>query len=487
MPTQNTAQVAFHIGPTPPSDVSGKTAWLSTALANARCPDHPGQSYVVYDSGTSVQEPGAWYYNGRWYLLVNSSNLRLLWATDPRGPWTNMGVVLGIASTADTAGVVHPSVFVDGDNLYVYYVNTAGSTFARVASSTLARMESVALGTTPLVSAFTAAVTILTKAGNVLPNLALFGNFSVAKIGGEYILYYEATLGSGGDSWITSTAACATPTGTFVTRAGPLSSMNPLLTFGTSRDFPAPPAAAIVSGTLAGFNAAYSVGPIFSENGRLVQIYHAGPIGPGEGFSNTELYRASSPDNDGLTWTVDNWGYPLWTRRDNRYEGDQTADPFPAQGPNGIWWLFYAAASNPDGRFVIKAMPLSPTMMMHDGSGWVEVDQTGGAGNAARGLMQRARYPTTGYPIYPFDDVPIDPGATANFAVTLPTAFYGNEVQLSNVATTGTYASSQTVNTGTIAVSARAGDTIYGANAAITPGQTVRYVCRKSKVWCRIG
>lgn len=491
--------LGLHVSARPPSDAGANTMWLSQALADARYPDHPGQTFVLYDGGAAApaQEPNGWYYNGRDYVTCNSGGGQTLLVTpngDYEGDWTKVGVILGVSGTQDTAGCTHPSLRIDrngpplpagkgdlGGTLYLYYINGANGTTVKCATTTMAMIEQVYLGTLPIANAYISVTSVLTKSATVLPNLSQFGNFGgIQRPDGTSNLWYEATLGSGTDSWVSSLAVGPTPNGAFATRGGPMGTLQPLMTFGFSRNFPT-----LTGGTtnVTGFQSSYSIGQPYEENGQYVNIYHSGGFGSGDGSPFTEIYRAFSPVGDGQNWKVDNGGYPIYSRRDNRYEGDQVADPAQYQRPYGTWLALWTAASNPDARFVIKAAPLSPTLKIWNANHWVNVDQLGGAGNARRGLMQRGRMAASGFQIYNYDDCPIDPGATANFPVALPTAFAGNECLLHNVATTGTYGTSTTINTGTVLPTLRVGDAFFGTHRPMLPGEVRYYFCRKPKVW----
>lgn len=451
----NGLQIAF--GPTPPSASGPSVVWLDSSLAGSRFPAHPGRTRVVVDAGAAapVQEPNAWYYNGVVYLLVNQAGAsRLYTAPNPAGPYTDRGTVLGGGVGGEPASVVHPSLYVEDGNLYLYYITATSGLTVRCASATMAGFAA-----NPL-TAFGGVVNVFSKAGGVVPGLSQFGNFSMAKLNGIYNLFIE-WQGTGSDSWQTGLATANTPTGTFVTRSGVLGSLNPAFSFGATplTDTPANHS----SLQLLQARSTGSMGPVFLENGVYTTIYHAGPVGAADGGPQTDLYRAQSVDL--LNWSVDLGGWPVHPRQDTRFEIDQLADPYPLN-VNGVWWCFYTAACNPPNRFVMKACPLSPTMKISDGSNWIEIDQNPPP-MQQRGLIRRARTNDASAPILPFELVPVDPANTAAFAQSLPRGGVGMRVAVANIST----------GTGTIQVSASGTDAILGANPVIDPGRKVEFEC----------
>lgn len=451
----NGLQIAF--GPIPPAASGPSVVWLDSSLAGSRFPAHPGRTRVIVDAGTStpVQEPNAWYYNGVIYLLVNQAGAsRLYTATNPAGPYTNRGTVLGGGVGGEAASVVHPSLYVEGENLYLYYITSTSGLTVRCASATMA-----AFAANPA-TAWSGVVNVFSKAGGVVPGLTQFGNFSMAKANGVYNLFIE-WQGTGSDSWQTGLASASAPTGTFVTRAGVLGSLDPLFTFGTTPTIDTP--ANHSSLQMLHARSGGSIGPLIYENGLWTTVYHSGPVGATDGGPQSDIYRATSPDL--INWEVDLQGWAAHPRQDTRFEIDQLADPFPLN-INGVWWCFYTAACNPPNRFVVKACPLSPTMRISDGSNWVAIDQDP-APMQQRGLIRRARNNDTSAPIMPFELVPVDPANTAAFAQSLPRGGVGMRVAVANIST----------GTGTIQVSASGTDAILGANPAIDPGRKVEFEC----------
>lgn len=454
--TVTTSLPGLYVQPEMPAEFGPKTLWVDTSLSGSRFPAHPGRTYVVSDGGAGVptQEPNVYVYNGVIYLLVNrSGNLWLLTATNPRGPWSAPVQVMGGGIGGEASGVIHPSLFVEDNKIWVYYIVTTVATAVKVATATMA-----AVAATPT-TAFGGQATVFQKAGGVVPGLSQFGNFAAIKIGSTYRLYIEAQ-GTNTDSWQTFAAECATPNGTFVGRCGILASLDPAATFGVSRDQPWPANSSSLQ--FLGYRSTWSAAPIFYEAGQYVTLYHAGPYGSNDGGPQSDLYRATSPD--GLNWSIDLWSYPFASRQDHRFELDQLADPYPVN-IGGIWWLFYTAANNPNNRFVVKACPLSPTMTMSDGYGTIELDQTPPP-VVQRGLIRRARVNDNTTALQPFDDFVFDPGAGTS-ALVLPSLGVGGRIAVQNISAT---------STGCLSLTAPAGNTLLGSSPFYIPaGQRVEF------------
>ena len=468
---------SIYVGSTPPTDPVANPIWISTALADARFPGHPGETYVAYQppvSQPSVQEPNVWVYRGIWYMLANNAGAQYLYtAPNPRGPWTQIQNVLGAGVGGEASDAVHAGLYTENEVVYLFYTS---NNVGRRSQCFLAVASMAALANAPG-TAFKYAGIVLQSAGGVLPGLTAFGNFACIKNDNEYWLYFEATYGSASDSFVTGLAVGSALQGTFIVRNGLLYSMAPMQYFGMTDQIPFPPVPAS-STELEGYRSFYAAGPVFYENNQFVQLFHSGQIAIGDGGPNSDLYRGTSVD--GMQWRVDLWGYPIYAKTDIRFELDQAADIFPVQSPNGAWWAFWAAAWNPAGRFCIKCCPLSPTMKMWDGYNWIQVDQTPPP-TLSRQLMRRPRYATTGQPVFPFDDLPVDPGATAGFSVVLPPGAVSMQIAISNIST----------GVGTVAVTPSGTDVILGTNAAINPGECAVFKCmaQLSGVarWVRLG
>jgi hypothetical protein len=376
-------------------------------------------------------------------------------------------------------GCIHPSLGVDGGDLYIFYVATMAATVVKSAKATMAAVEA-GVNAGNLTSVFGNVTTVLSKAGGVLPGLTQLGNFSSWKhTDGTWRLIVEGTF-TNADSWQSCIAECATPQGTYTVRGGVMQSLQPALAFGASADIPVPPTRSAQTFQMDPYRSTASCGPVVYENGQLTMLYHAGPFGANDGGPQTDLYRATSSDG-GLTWSVDLWGYPICARKDHRYGGDQLADVFPLN-VNGVWWAFYTGAKNPENKFVMLAEPLSPTARIYDGYGWVDIDQHGPA-LFQRSMIRRGRTTTPSDEPLPFDIIPVDPANTANFAWVLPRGYVGARIGVANIST----------GTGTILPSAGAGDTTLttAGAAVINPGMVAYFECHFSggtgAVWSRHG
>lgn len=413
----------------------------------------------TFDTGVAQQEPNVWTYGG--YVWMLTSGQQLWRATDPRGPWTGLGYVLGNGQGGESVFAAHAGLYIEGTTLYLTY-------------------HPMGTGNLALATADMSAPTVWTKYGTLLPNAAGLpsgvsvdsqGNSTMIKYQGRYLLFYEAIYGT--NSWQTAMFSASSPFGPWKMEAAPLRTLNAWMALRTNPGTETITAPANVDPE--GYMSTCSVGPIIEENGQLTMLYHSQGISVG-GTTASEIYRAASTDG-GFTWTVDNGGWPLYRRSHPMYEIDQVADPSVCNF-GGVWWAFWTGANNNDGKFYVRCAPLSPTMLMWDGYGWAPVDQVGGYGDSHRGLLTRSRYAVgSGSPIFHFDDVPVDPGATAAFALTLPAAALGSEVRVHNIST----------STGTVAPAAKAGDTILGSNPAITAGQAAHYFCRRQNYWTRQG
>lgn len=452
------------VGDVPPANPKLREIWISTALADVRFPSHPGQTYFTADTGASIaqQEPNVWLYRNKLYMLTSGQQLFV--ADSPVGPWTYKGFVYGNGTGGEAGFAAHAGFYIENEILYLFYC-TLGANY-KCASVPL----SVLASNTPSVG--------WTNLGNILPNAAglptlyaanSWGNSCVFKIGAEYRMLVEALYT--GESYLAILCTSQSILGPWKVDSYPIRTLNPNLIRMLNPDNQNVSSPAGVGPE--GYNFLASSGTCIYENDKLVMIWHGGAISAGEGGVRSETYRSFSYDG-GYTWETDNGGYPVYKRIHHTYEIDQVADPC-CVNINGTWWAYWTCASNTDNRFVIRGAPLSPTMKIWNGITWDVVDQQGGS-STWRGLIYKTRYAIGGGSyVEPFGEYPVDPGATAGFSFVLPVASQENEVRVHNI----------TTGVGTIAVTARAGDTMLGTNAAIAVGQTVTFYCRKAGYWCR--
>ena len=213
--TANTTQ-AISVGPTPPAP-GYNALWLSTALADARFPSHPGQTLFTFDDGTANQEPNVWVYNGQVFMLTSGQKLWV--ANDPRGPWTAKGTVL---ANAYHAGMWIETV-VGVPTIYLFYWPGSGATTLKCSYNTLAQLA----GGSPS-SGWTNVGTILPNANSIpggLTSTYTFGNTAMVKVGSQYRLFVE-WLDPQEAHWQTMLFQSASPTGPFTALSSNLYSGN---------------------------------------------------------------------------------------------------------------------------------------------------------------------------------------------------------------------------------------------------------------------
>jgi hypothetical protein len=479
------------IGPVAPSNPQPLDIWHSTALAYARFPSHPGETYVAVDAGaTPSQEPNSWYYNGLIYLLLNQSAALVLYtAPAPVGGrpqdvvFTKVGTVMGGGVGGEASGVVHPSKFIDGpwntDSTMVYidYITAGNGLIVKRAGATMA-----AIAASPTTAFAGSQAVLIQKAGGVLPDALQLGNYggvNLSPIGGNYGLLVEALWGTGSDSWNPVFATCATATGTHSVETGILKSMDAQPGHQRSKQNPIPPTTNFL---LEGWRGWMGAGSPIWENGQFVMITHGWKTGSGDGNPTSDLYRLTSPNC--RNWTVDLWGYPIYARQDTRYEHDQVADADPCWVPGG-WWCFWTAASNPSNTFVVKWAPLSATTLMRDGMVWSPMDQSRPQ-IGSQSLVPEARYAISGQPVKPFGDYLIDPSNTAGFVFPLPRGAHGTLIGAANGGT----------GTGTVQATCTAPATFASSGTqsdatTLARGQAVVFKCLKEsaavETWVRLG
>ena len=169
-------QQSISVGPTPPAP-GYNALWLSTALADARFPSHPGQTLFTFDTGSAMQEPNLWVYGNQVFMLISGQYLFV--ANDPRGPWVSKGLVLSNA--------YHAGMWIENGILYLYYWGGAGDSNLHCAYNSLANLA----GTSP--SAGWTASVILPNANGLPANVVAngWGNTAMIKYNGQYRLFVE--------------------------------------------------------------------------------------------------------------------------------------------------------------------------------------------------------------------------------------------------------------------------------------------------------
>jgi len=422
-------------GPTPPLDESA--LWLSTAKKHLRLSHAPSERRILLRADqsweTRVSEPDAfWNETLGLYCIYYNAGGPLGLATSPSifGPWTKYQVLANPA--------VHHSTIVIGSTIYIFYIGSPNT--------------SVKLATAPLSdpSNVTLVGTVLTSAA--LGTSVEFGNSCVIELNGVYRMYIEYAAPSYG--WQMAIAECATIDGTYTYLTAAVSSLQP--SFGT--------------GSIVGGTNGVSGMQVFRENGELVAWYHSSDSNE----QGSEIYVATSPESDGFNWTIKNNGYPV-IRRALPQEVDQAADPCVLELKGGGFEVLFDAYDNASGVCYITAAHLSPQFHEFDGNRWrpimPSVDQL------ATGKLIHTQRRIAAYTAVHLDDVPMDPGATANMAFTLPRASVGSRVRVTHMGT----------GAGTILVGCNASDTILtGSAATLTTGQSATYECFYQGRWSRV-
>ena len=313
---------------------SGLKLVADTSIANCQMSPHAADRLDLFDG----QEATLWIANGKYNMLFTLGGYLQLrtcpYTADPTvaANWTAPASCIGNGNGGEAGNCAHSFVYVEGSTLYCYYTQLSSQNI-RVATATTAA---------PTVWTGNATVYSGAYGGNVSN-----GNACVVKSGGVYYMLLEAifadTLTGEGytNAWQVGMLSCATPTGTFTNVIKPLLTMKP------------------------GYHGSASCGQLFYENGQWVHLYHG--TGWGRTAFPTDLFVATSPSLTTDTWTVQNGGYPIATRK-TRWEVDQIADPFVIEGPNGIKYLFYEGADNRAGTFRMAVTTLLPVWMQTDGA-----------------------------------------------------------------------------------------------------------------------
>ena len=253
--------------------------------------------------------------------------------------WSVPVNVVGGGNGGVAGAVAHSYVYIEGNNLYNYFVatSTAGGFTTQntyVATSTLATA----------LSSWTASSTpVLGTQGTAN------GNTCVVKSGATYYLFQEylTTLSNPFEGttsgWQIGLFSCATATGTFTAvGTNPLQSVRPNPHGGAS-----------------GMQ-------VFLENGQWVMFFHSNSWSR---VMPSEFYRATSPNIATDTWTITNGGAPFM-RQAHKNEVDQLGDPFAVRSPSGATYLFYEGADNRTSIFPLMVTQLLPSLKQWDGYNW---------------------------------------------------------------------------------------------------------------------
>lgn len=332
------------LGSTQPASPLAADLWLSTSASKIRIPAGQADRSIVLTAdqtweGTVVQEPNVWYdpVAALWKMIYTgnytSAALGYATATNPLGPWTKHGKILGEGAGGEAGAVGHSNVYIEGTTGYIYYPSALGGGTLKVATFAVSDPTTITL-----------VGNVLAPAGTALGIV----NSSLIKRGtNDYVMLFESSV-SNPEQWRTGYATATSPTGTF--------------TIGT---FPLP--------TLQHSTGAYGGPCLTKEGSSYVNIYHACPI------ANTNvptlIYRATSADL--VTWTQD---AGVMVRRVATVEHDQVADPSLAYSQNGSPYLFWSAMDNTAPAGHIMASPASASVQQYDGGQWATLlapsDQT---------------------------------------------------------------------------------------------------------------
>lgn len=316
------------------ASLGGVAVFADTSIANCQMSPHAGDRFRLFGG----QEVSVWIANGRYNLLCTAPAGDLVYrycaiSSDPTvaSNWSSPVSCIGNGAGGEAGNCAHSFVYIEGATLYCYY--TQKST------------ENVRVATANINAPTDWGSNATCRTGPL--GVAENGNACVVKIGSTYYMLLESQfqemLPSEGftQSWQTGLLSCSTPTGTFTTVLAPY-----------------------ISGRPGGVHGSMSTGQLFFENGLWVHVYHG--TGWGRTSFPTDIFIATSPSLTADSWTVQNGGFPVGTRK-TANEYDQVADPCLVAGPNGLNYLFYTGANNRSGVFDVNVTALLPVLMQTDG------------------------------------------------------------------------------------------------------------------------
>jgi len=304
---------------------------FSGTLARGAAGSTPGSRAFLF----SGQEPSIVRHGGKFHMFYGLPgsgviHRECLEANDPTvtANWS-------AASATVLSGLSHQSLYIEGENLYLYAVDVATENIK------------VATGTTANWTAFTVQPTAAMTApiGNQ-PSSATGNTYLVKRGEGDYVMFVEANWsgivnGVSVGMWQTWAATGTSPAGPFTkTSVDPLVSLRPL-----GRGMAGGPS-------------------VYREGDQWVMIFHG--TGSEGAVIPTEMYRAvNTGDLHADTWTVLGSGRPFMRRAHER-EVDQVADGAACDGLDGAMYLFYSGNQNPNtataGTFNIMSTRLRPAV-----------------------------------------------------------------------------------------------------------------------------
>lgn len=440
--------MSIHTGNIPPSLAAVDSIWLSTALKHIHPAPQPSIRKTILKKDQSyetsfVQEPSAWYYNGKWHMIYGcGAGVGYASATSPKGPWTKHTALVFGGGVGIAGAPAHQNIYREGNTLYMTYVDSGANTkFSQATAS----VDDPKTWTVNAGFAF--------DPGSDYRSGGL-GNTWTLKDGSDYWLFFETSYGAYG--WQTGLAKGSSPAGPFTVVQFPLIDLAKAP--GQFGDFFGPKF--------------FPVGNpcVFKENGEYIMFAGAKLI---NGALN-DIYRWTAPAPIG-PWTVSNGGYPI-LRRNTQAEVDQTVDPMVAQADNGAWWMFYSQMDNVSGTGSIAAVPMAPALLMYNG----EKFDTVGAFADAWGMNEWRTTPVTTTSTYQLANGErlLSDTTSGNTTITLPRAAPGAHCCVVNVG--------PSAGANTVTVNASGSDAVINSNSALTVGQTARYECWVAGRWSRV-
>lgn len=308
------------------SDNQTSRAQFSSKLSLASAGSTPSSRYQLF----SGQEPSVVRWGGKYRMYYGLPGQGVQYrecaeANDPRvsANWS--------APTGVLSGGSHHSLFVDGDNLYLYYVDVTNENFC------------VATGSTSNWTSFTKQPTPASPpVGNLVSKTS--GNTYVVKDGSTYAMFAEArwtgTLGGvTGMTWQTYVMTSSSPLGPF-TGATLLTSLRPRGV-----------------GQVSGMS-------VYREDDKWVTVFH-GAASPLVSLPN-DIYRAVNKGSVSTdAWEIVDNGRPF-IRRAHECEVDQAVDPVVCDGPSGELYEFHSGNQNRNlattGTFWVMSSRLYPAL-----------------------------------------------------------------------------------------------------------------------------
>jgi hypothetical protein len=393
------APLGLYIGNEPPANPSPTVRWLSTSHQHLQVPSAAIEKTPIMGTNTNLlpsncQEFSPWFNAtlNRYEALVNVSNTQyFVYATDPRGPWTSLGKVLGGGSGGEASNAQQCSIFIYQGSIYAVYI-TGVTTIVKCAVATLPS----SWGSAP---SFSSLGTIYTDTGSNN------GTARVVFANGVYYMFAERD-GAGGGLRLASTTA--TPPNWATT---PFTMIAPFVVLPMS----------VGVRQLAFYGRPF---PVY-ESASGTWIIYAHVITSVE-FGWCGIGRWISLDGGyPVNWTFDS----LVISSTHPFECDQTADFAACQGPGGQWQAFWSANNNVASAFCIMTAPMIEPMLAWTGNGWVR--QSAGKGADELVWINPDTLNAATQTTQNLWDLVCDTGTTT-ITVTLPRAASNSKIKISN-------------------------------------------------------